>query len=80
MILYSQKGMEGNFQKMTTNVVGQMDLGYDYDSVMHYPTTAFSTNGKPTIVPTKDPNANIGQRSFISPIDIREIRSAYKCT
>lgn len=71
--------MEGNFQKMSTSQVGQMDFPYDYDSVMHYPPNAFSKNGKDTMIPVRA-GVTIGQRSFISKTDIAEIRAAYKCT
>ena len=64
---------------MSDSQAGQLHFPYDYDSIMHYPPTAFSSNGKPTILPKKE-GAEIGQRSHISKIDIQEIRDAYKCT
>ena len=48
--------------------------GYDYDSIMHYPRTAFSANGQDTIVPT-DPNVQIGQRTELSAGDIAAANS-----
>ncbi|MGH9134647.1 MAG: Dot/Icm T4SS effector Zinc-dependent metalloprotease LegP [Ilumatobacteraceae bacterium] len=48
--------------------------GYDYGSIMHYPRTAFSSNGQDTIVPT-DPNAQIGQRTALSAGDIAAANS-----
>jgi hypothetical protein len=42
------------------------DIGaYDYGSIMHYSSRAFSTTGNPTIVP-RTPNAVIGQREGMS--------------
>jgi hypothetical protein len=55
-------GFESNFQKQP----GMTDYyQYDYDSIMHYPTWAFSRNGQPTIVPIR-PGASIGQRTKLS--------------
>ena len=45
---------------------------------MHYPATAFSANGKPTIT-LKQSNVVIGQREALSSIDIAEIRAYYSC-
>ena len=53
------------------------DVGpYDYGSIMHYPATAFSTNGQPTIVPLQ-PNVTIGQRSALSAGDRAGVRAMY---
>ncbi|MBU4213797.1 MAG: M12 family metallopeptidase [Actinobacteria bacterium] len=53
------------------------DLGaYDYGSVMHYPATAFSTNGQPTIVPVQ-PGVAIGQRTGLSPGDLAAVDVLY---
>ncbi|GAA1464727.1 Dot/Icm T4SS effector Zinc-dependent metalloprotease LegP [Microbacterium thalassium] len=53
------------------------DVGaYDYGSIMHYPATAFSTNGQPTIVPTQ-PGVTIGQRNGLSAGDIAAIQQIY---
>jgi len=55
-------GFESNFQKQP----GMTDYyEYDYASIMHYPTWAFSKNGQPTIVPTRR-GVSIGQRSALS--------------
>lgn len=45
---------------------------YDYDSVMHYPRSAFSLNGGDTIVPTR-PDVEIGQREHLSAGDLKAI-------
>lgn len=49
--------------------------GYDYGSIMHYPRTAFSKNGQPTIEPVG--GQSIGQRQGLSPGDIKAIHIIY---
>lgn len=69
-----QAGMAAQFNQ---HIVDGDDYGtYDYGSIMHYPRTAFSANGQDTIVPT-DPNAQIGQRTGLSPGDIAAVRAMY---
>ena len=52
------------------------DLGdYDFDSIMHYPATAFSINGQATI--KAKGGAPIGQRSGLSKGDITAVRMMY---
>jgi len=56
------------------------DLGaYDYGSVMHYPPTAFSINGQPTIVALQALPAGVvmGQRTGLSTGDIASVRLMY---
>lgn len=55
---------------------GQDIGGYDYGSIMHYSSRAFSRSGKATIVP-KDPNAKIGQREGLSAGDKAAITALY---
>jgi hypothetical protein len=56
------------------------DLGpYDYGSIMHYPPTAFSVNGQPTIVALQalPPGVVMGQRDGLSQGDIDGIHAMY---
>jgi hypothetical protein len=56
------------------------DLGpYDYGSMMHYPPTAFSINGQPTIVPLQPlpPGVVMGQRNALSQGDINGVHTMY---
>ncbi len=57
-----------------------LKLGYyDYDSIMHYPASAFSNNGEKTIMP-KDSSVpwwQLGQRDGLSPQDIQTINELY---
>lgn len=42
-------GRENNFNKYNESYVSQFNVTYDYDSVMHYSSKAFSKNGNNTI-------------------------------
>lgn len=64
-----------NFKVLRTENQG---FGYDYGSVMHYGRTAFTKNGKPTIL-VKKSGAVIGQRRGVSGQDVLEIRKLYRC-
>ena len=71
--------MESNFDKQSESTVDTLQTSYDYESVMHYDSYAFSTNGLQTIIPTKNSSAFIGQRIGMSPIDILEVQRYYNC-
>jgi hypothetical protein len=65
--------MEHNFDQ---HIVDGDDIGpYDYGSIMHYPATAFSRNGQPTIVAKN--GAPIGQREGLSAGDIAAMQALY---
>nr|XP_040234261.2 seminal metalloprotease 1-like [Anopheles coluzzii] len=73
-----EDGKEHNFNIYDSDTVTDFSVQYDYGSVMHYSSTAFSKNGEKTIVP-KDPNATIGQRVGMSERDISKLNHMYKC-
>jgi len=71
-------GKEFNFKKYSPSVITDFDVGYDYNSCLHYRPGAFSANGKDTIVPLDD-TVVIGQRTSLSKKDIEKINIMYKC-
>lgn len=74
-------GMMVNFQKLPFALATTFGVNYDYASVMHYRSTSFSKNGKPTLVALRSsPDASkMGQRKGFSPGDIKKINLMYKC-
>ncbi|TRY99643.1 hypothetical protein DNTS_000105, partial [Danionella cerebrum] len=65
-----------NFEKFKTNNLG---TPYDYSSIMHFGKYAFSEDGEPTIVPKRNWNVKIGQRSGPSHLDTTKINKLYDC-
>ena len=70
------EGQEGNFGRWDTN---NLNVPYDYTSVMHYAPKDFSKNSGDTIVPL-DASAQIGQRDGMSENDILKINKLYVCS
>ena len=70
-----QAGKEHNF---TQHITDGDDIGpYDYGSIMHYPTHAFSKNGQSTIDPLQS-GVTIGQRTALSAGDIAAVHAMYQ--
>ncbi|XP_041416873.1 embryonic protein UVS.2-like isoform X2 [Xenopus laevis] len=66
-----------NFEKVYTNSMG---MEYDYSSIMHYGSGAFSnTPNQNTIVPKHNPNLQLGQQYGLSNLDISKINRLYEC-
>jgi hypothetical protein len=71
--------MAHNFNKYAWgSTVLNQGSNYDYASVMHYETNAFSMNGKPTMIP-RQTGVTIGRAEKLSPTDIAEVRHFYGC-
>ena len=71
--------MQYNFDKYNRSMIDSLSVPYDYLSVMHYSSTAFSTNGQPTII-SKDPTQiQLGQEVGLSPLDVKQANLLYKC-
>ena len=71
-------GEEHNFQIYSKEQLDTQGVNYDPSSIMHYSRTAFSKNGKDTIIPIK-PGTEIGQRKGLSAKDIIELNLLYDC-
>ncbi|CAH1257391.1 ASTL [Branchiostoma lanceolatum] len=67
-----------NFDKQTdTRTQG---MSYDYGSVMHYESDAFSANGRDTIIPKLPLNGIVlGDANELSSLDIQKINKLYDC-
>lgn len=70
-----QPGMEHNFSQHISDGIDVED--YDFGSIMHYPLTAFSVDGKPTIELVGDFNGEVGQRKGLSDGDRATIKKIY---
>ncbi|KAK2849631.1 hypothetical protein Q7C36_008414 [Tachysurus vachellii] len=71
-----QKDHVRNFEKFKMN---NIDMPYDYGSIMHFGKYAYSENGDPTIVPKRSWNIKLGQRFGPSKIDVMKINKLYEC-
>ena len=72
-------GLASAFEKRKWNTeVVDFGVPYDFASIMHYPFTAFSKNGKPTIRNIVDMQ---GKTPYIvlSDGDARQTNAMYKC-
>lgn len=68
---------DGKASQFDKHIEDGFDVGtYDYGSIMHYRSTSFSKNGKPTITP-KTMGVSIGQRTGLSAGDIAAINKIY---
>ncbi|XP_063735021.1 meprin A subunit beta-like [Eleginops maclovinus] len=75
-----EAGYEYNFLEESNETTTTQGVPYDYWSVMHYGKDDF-TNGNGSTIITKDPKFQdvIGQRLEVSPKDVLELNSLYKC-
>lgn len=72
-----QQGVSYNFHKYNTNKINSRGVPYDYNSIMHYSSTAFSKGrGLYTIIGT-DGRKNLGQRYGLSPKDVLQANKLY---
>uniref|UniRef100_A0AC35U4N0 Metalloendopeptidase n=1 Tax=Rhabditophanes sp. KR3021 TaxID=114890 RepID=A0AC35U4N0_9BILA len=73
-------GMKSQFDVISPALQDTQGESYDYKSIMHYDSTAFSRNGKNTIETSVDGFTNvIGSSTEFSKHDIIKINKLYKC-
>lgn len=72
-------GYERNFEKTTSFFSTTQGVPYDYDSVMHYSSHAFSTNDQATITPRDESVklSRLGQREGFSHNDVLHVKALY---
>jgi len=70
-----------NFQKYTNAVIKEWGIPYDYASIMHYGSTAFSYNGQATIVAKQKKYQDVmGNREGFSFRDVKLLNTMYQCS
>lgn len=67
------------FEKYSLRTITHLDLPYDYGSIMHYGSYAFSKNGQKTIKALKDGGTKMGQRDGFSSLDLQKLNKLYQC-
>lgn len=73
-----EPGKEHNFNTYGVDRISNFGVTYDYGSVMHYSSKAFSVNGERTIVALDEIGGdNMGQRLGMSSYDIKRINNMY---
>ena len=72
-------GQQSNFKKYSHQEADILGIAYDYSSVMHYGSKAFSKNGKETIKPIRQVNGNLGDAEGLSELDAIQLNALYDC-
>jgi len=74
-----KRGMEHNFGKKGQHSQHGQSVPYNYNSIMHYGSMAFSKNGKPTML-KKNFQKIYENRKEITEQDLKKIRIMYRCS
>lgn len=72
-----QQGQEHNFNKFGDNEVTDFGVPYDYRSILHYSSTAFSKNGYPTIE-SRHRGYTLGNANQLSSGDVEKVQRMYQ--
>lgn len=80
MLFLLFKDAYDQFGKVDLTESSYYDQLYDYQSIMHYDSMAFSKNGFETLIArSPEMTAVIGSAIDFSPIDLVKIRKMYQC-
>ncbi|XP_046852260.1 zinc metalloproteinase nas-13-like [Xenia sp. Carnegie-2017] len=74
--------MRFNFGKYSSSKINDLGVGYDYNSVMHYGSRAFSKDGRSSTITIKGNNpgnVRLGQRYRLSKLDKKQAQLLYSC-
>ena len=72
-------GQAHNCNKYSHGKLDYLGAMYDFQSLMHYGSHAFSKNGKRTIKAIKQSSMQFGQRKGFSETDIQQPNALYDC-
>ncbi|CAI4232412.1 unnamed protein product [Auanema sp. JU1783] len=72
------RGALDQFGKVDLSKTSYYGQPYDYKSILHYDSLAFSKNGFPTMLP-KQKSAAIGNAKDFSDVDLAKINRMYSC-
>ena len=79
MTFLTVTGQAHNFNKYSHGKLDYLGAMYDFQSLMHYGSHAFSKNGKRTIKAIKQTSQQFGQRKGFSQTDIQQLNALYDC-
>lgn len=68
-----------NFERESRFIIDDGGIQYDYNSLMHYRSQAFSKNGKITIAAIGDRDKQLGRLDGMSVKDVIRLNKLYKC-
>lgn len=68
-----------NFNKYGHGSIDSLGVPYDYGSIMHYGKRDFARWPWQTTIRPRKSGVSIGQRSHLSPLDVKQMNLYYKC-
>lgn len=78
-ILFILADNKHNFNKYGHGSIDSLGVPYDYGSIMHYGKREFARWPWQTTIRPRQSGASIGQRSHLSPLDVKQMNLYYNC-
>lgn len=69
--------MSGSQSNFRVEEIDSLGVGYDYNSIMHYSSTAFG--GGQVTIEANDPSIPVGAAVGLSDLDILQANLLYRC-